>query len=292
MSQEIEFKLLLPAEWQSSVAHLELLRGQTPRQQRLLTRYFDTPEQLLASQRRTLRLRQIDDHYWQTLKSAGNTQSGLSERQELELPVAGAELDLDAFPDPDFQRWQRAEHLSTRLQAQFETRFDRLSWQLDYGTSQIELALDQGQILCGHQHEALSELELELKAGDVQDLRRLARQLSRELPICPGNQSKAARGYRLLRHEPDLLPSPALDNKTQLINALLSGLSPWFADRWLDSDPDLLVQWLRALGQLVAQPEQHELSQLADELASTSAEAEWRRWRNNPALGQHLLQLL
>lgn len=290
MAQEIELKLLLPAEWHSSVAMLPWLKHRQSLRQQLANTYFDTPEELLSSQRQTLRLRQIDQTYWQTLKGGGQRHGGLSQRNELETQVSGPALELEAINDAQFQHWQQAEHLAQRLQALFQTNFERQSWLIPYQNSQIELALDLGVIRCGQCAEPLCELELELKSGQAADLSALALALAQELPVCPGHISKAGRGYRLYRHEPDILPSPASNDAHQLFEALLIALAPWFADRWLDSDPELLSLWLRQLALLLPQ-QQTTLVQLADELDGYQADAEWRHWRNNPKLGQTLLEL-
>ena len=106
--QEIELKLLVPGL--TAAAALQLLRRAPSlarrklRQQQLVNRYFDTPERLLQQQRCALRVRQRRDVHagagsdgdtitgasvWvQTLKTAGSSSAGLSQRGEWECLVA------------------------------------------------------------------------------------------------------------------------------------------------------------------------------------------------------------
>jgi triphosphatase len=63
--------------------------------------------------------------------------------------------------------------------------------------AEIELSLDLGALKHGEQREAISEVELELKAGATQAPFDLALQLQEQVPLRVGNRSKAARGYAL-----------------------------------------------------------------------------------------------
>jgi CHAD domain-containing protein len=62
---------------------------------------------------------------------------------------------------------------------------------------QIELAIERGEIRCGPRHEAVCELELELKRGPVTALFDLALQLVALQSLELEHQSKAERGFAL-----------------------------------------------------------------------------------------------
>jgi triphosphatase len=87
----------------------------------------------------------------------------------------------------------------------FSTVFQRNIWiLLTAEGGLIELALDQGEVKAGSLSELISELELELKAGEQSELLALAEQLQAELKLEPFNQSKAERGYRLFKKQQTL----------------------------------------------------------------------------------------
>ena len=60
-----------------------------------------------------------------------------------------------------------------------------------------EAALDDGTITAGAASEVVSELELELRAGTLAPLYRLALDLHAMVPLLVAPESKADRGYRL-----------------------------------------------------------------------------------------------
>lgn len=73
----------------------------------------------------------------------------------------------------------------------------RKKWVVTYGTSEIEVSLDQGEIRAGELSEALCEIGLELKQGHTVDLLALTNALAEHGGLCQGNLSKASRGYHL-----------------------------------------------------------------------------------------------
>jgi inorganic triphosphatase YgiF len=75
------------------------------------------------------------------------------------------------------------------------TRRQRL---VKYAGSEIELALDQGEVSGGRRVSAISEVELELKAGEPSALFELARELSKHAPLYLSFDTKSARGQALV----------------------------------------------------------------------------------------------
>ncbi len=63
------------------------------------------------------------------------------------------------------------------------------------GNSQIEIALDLGEVKAGEHQEAICELELELLSGDTADILALARRLLATGVLRRGSLSKS--GARL-----------------------------------------------------------------------------------------------
>jgi inorganic triphosphatase YgiF len=101
------------------------------------------------------------------------------------------------------------------LEPVFETRVTRTSFPVQYGNSEIQLALDEGEIDTGEAKEPICELELELKRGAAGDLFGLAQMLDGKIPLQLSYAAKSGRGYALLdgavsdlvkARDPDLQP--------------------------------------------------------------------------------------
>ncbi|CAH0532486.1 Inorganic triphosphatase [Vibrio stylophorae] len=183
--------------------------------------YFDTPDHLLRQHDIGLRVRRYDDVYVQTVKTAGRVVAGLHQR-----PEYNAELD-DATPDlslVDATAWPEdldIDALAQQISPLFSTDFERQQWLLGMPDgSQIEVALDQGQVTSGDLSDPICELELELKSGQTDALFTLAREFCQLGAMRLGNLSKAARGYRLAtNYQGDAiyeLPSIALTDSTAI----------------------------------------------------------------------------
>ena len=211
--QEIELKLLVPGL--SAEAALQIMRRSPSlarrklRQQQLVSRYFDTPEGLLQQQRCALRVRHCSDALaptdaegpqgWiQTLKTAGQSRGGLSQRGEWECSVAGDRPEREGLRGTAWDALDPVDALFERLQPCHETRCLRSSWLITRrdGTL-LEVTLDAGHVLANGQSQALLEIELELLAGSPQALFDLADELARRLPCLPSNVSKAERAALL-----------------------------------------------------------------------------------------------
>jgi triphosphatase len=198
--REIELKLALAAD-------------ELPRLRRRLARfgagasvevdsvYFDTAERLLRADRMALRLRRIGRRWLQTLKTEAAA-GALSSRGEWEVPAPRGRLDVGRFGETPLGVLLQA-HPEARLQPVFRTRFRRTVWLANDGA--IEVSLDEGEIVAGERRAPILELELELKAGGVDALYRLALALAGRgadaLALRPAVDSKAMRGYRLAAAE-------------------------------------------------------------------------------------------
>ncbi|WP_150539158.1 inorganic triphosphatase [Actinobacillus vicugnae] len=196
MENEIELKIMLTAEnveglanWlnqQNVLAQATDILGNT---------YFDTPDQFFAQQKMGLRVRNHNQQYEMTLKTKGEIIDGLHIRPEYNLAV-------DSY-QPDFKRLNshfnlqipQAEQIAQQLESIFSTDFTRRKWLIALNQSQIEVALDQGEIKNGFGSEAICELELELKSGTLNDLLLLLKQIPVENGMWFSNLSKAQRGY-------------------------------------------------------------------------------------------------
>lgn len=200
---ETELKLTLEAaDLPRLLAHPLLAdAGST---QRLLNTYFDTPELALQQRRMAVRERLAGTQWLLTVKTAGQSEKGLSRRQEWEGPTTPGALKFDALVD-DAALAQDLMTLRPHLQALFCTDFERQRWVIAHGGAQIEVALDQGRIHVPGTDltEPLLELELELLSGLESALMALAEVLRQTpqgpLTLTPSNASKAQRGMALWR---------------------------------------------------------------------------------------------
>jgi inorganic triphosphatase YgiF len=198
---ETELKLSLSApELPRLLAHP--LLAPTVDTQRLLNTYFDTPELALQQRRMAVRERLAGEQWLLTVKTAGQSQNGLSRRQEWEGPTTPGALQFDTLVD-DAALAQDLMALRPNLRALFGTDFERQRWVIDHAGAQIEVALDQGRIHVPGTDlsEPLLELELELLSGPEEALMALADVL-RQTPqgpvtLVPSDASKAQRGMAL-----------------------------------------------------------------------------------------------
>lgn len=156
--------------------------------------YYDTPALDLQRHAMALRLRRSGRQWLQTLKGGGGVQAGLHRRSEWEMPVAGEALDFDALKDAG-GRLPKGVH--KKLRPVFVTDFSRNVRLVRFEGAEIELCLDSGEIRSGKNTRAISELELELKSGEPQQLFRLALLLLDAVPLAVEQTSKAEYGYRL-----------------------------------------------------------------------------------------------
>ena len=196
MTSETELKFRISPRKLSSVLRTGGSSGRRGNQseQSLVSTYYDTTKHKLRRHGLTLRVREVDGRYVQTVK-AGD--AGGVTRGEWEHDVAGAKPDLKrakktplkGFPTGKFPR---------KLKPVFRTEVHRTTQARRVRRSQIELAVDHGRIGAGRRSRPVAELELELKSGQAADLFHLARTLERKTGAELDLRSKSERGYQLL----------------------------------------------------------------------------------------------
>ena len=196
---ETEIKLRANAEDLPQVLHLleeQAVIEQPTALKHLESRYFDTPDFKLYANHVALRVRRTGDGYVQTIKTKGDAGEGLLSRGEWEKPVPSFDPDLTFSGSPlDLAALGS-------LSVLFKTEIDREKTVVSFppghaDCSQIEVALDRGQVTAGDETVPITEVELELVSGQSADLFELGRRLAEALPLCFDVDSKSARGYRL-----------------------------------------------------------------------------------------------
>ena len=194
MDHEIELKFLIAPE--SSNAVLARLDGREAVRQ-LDATYFDTVDHALRKAGYGLRIRDGENGRKQTLKSASS--GGVFARGEWESAVVGPEPDRDLLAKTPAAQVINGDALTPV----FATNVKRVIRLIERDGATIEAALDQGELLADDRRAAVSELELELKAGAPRVLFDLARDLAAHAPLRLSLVSKAERGYALALNEAD-----------------------------------------------------------------------------------------
>lgn len=193
MSTEIELKLRIAMQDIEQFKKHQLFQEITPKFLQLNAIYFDTLDLKLKQSRTALRIREENGVLIQAIKTAGQSSGGLHQRREWEYEVPYRTPDLSKIPDEVKDLFQ-----NQTLEAVFTTDFKRTLWLIEgEENSLIEVCLDEGNIRCGELSEPISEIELELKRGEIANIYEIASQLQSIVPLFPENKSKAARGYQL-----------------------------------------------------------------------------------------------
>lgn len=198
MAQEIELKFIVnPSVINTLCEKLSALSQEQHEARKLVNIYYETPDNFLRSHNMGLRIRGNGHHYEMTMKTSGQVTGGLHQRPEYNVALSEPTLDLALLPADIWPQGVDVAELQQQLSPLFSTNFTRETWIVQQGTSRIELALDQGEVVAGSLQEPICELELELLEGEANALLILAEQLVNEPGLRMGSLSKAARGYHL-----------------------------------------------------------------------------------------------
>lgn len=191
-SAEIELKLEIDPD--ASIGG-DTLPGEARDTVAMVSTYFDTPERDLADAGYSLRIRAVGGERVQTIKASGASAAGLFVRPEWECAVDGDTPRLDAAGG--LLALAIPAEARARIVPIFSTDVERTIRVVRTADSEIELAIDRGQVRAGTRSAPLCEIELELKAGAPQALFDLARRIDRSVPLRLGVLSKSERGYAL-----------------------------------------------------------------------------------------------
>lgn len=260
MSQEVELKLTLPRKALPALRRHPLIAG-AAKQGNAVTldnTYFDTPDLALKKRKIAVRTRRHGRVQLQTVKCAAASTGGLTQRPEWEQAFSGT-FDFSAVDTPKVRRLLLRH--AADLAPVFSTRFRRETrLYASNDTVRILMMIDTGEIIAGERREPICELELELLDGQPLDLLLLACRLVADIPLMPGDLSKAERGFRLHLDDP-LAPlraeASAIEASQTPIEAFRSlassCLRQWQANAVgaaADGDPEFIHQLRVALRRL------------------------------------------
>jgi inorganic triphosphatase YgiF len=195
---EVELKLLVPSGnlgrlRETPVIARHARNGGVTR--RLEAVYYDTPDRVLFNNGLSLRVRRSGSRYIQTLKRTP-VHGHPFVRQEWESPVSSAAPDLASLPTAEIGAPLDRLVVDT-LDEVFATKVRRRLLRLELPGAVVELAFDEGFIEAGARREPLTEVELEMKAGDASIIYDLGMQMLDVAPLRIGTLSKSDRGYAL-----------------------------------------------------------------------------------------------
>lgn len=259
MAQEIELKFIVDGAGVETLRnHLHTLNAEHAPPGQLLNIYYETADNWLRRHDMGLRIRGDNGRYEMTMKIAGRTVGGLHQRPEYNIALSAPELALDKLPAEAWPDGNMPQGLAEQVKPLFSTDFYREKWVVKQGQSQIEIALDRGEVKAGEQQEAICELELELLSGDTADVLTLAQRLADTGLLRQGSLSKAARGYHLAQGNPDraitpltILTLPPKATVGQALEAALEqALSHWqyHEELWLRGNKKARSEVLNAQG--------------------------------------------
>ncbi|PIF13931.1 MULTISPECIES: CYTH domain-containing protein [Pantoea] len=219
--------------------------------------YYETDDNQLRRWDMGLRIRGVDQRYEMTLKAAGKTVGGLHQRPEYNVDLTEPQLDIARLPTEIWPAGTDITALQSQLQPLFSTHFQRETWLVEFGGSEIEVAFDRGEVTAGELSEPLYEVELELKSGQRDDLLKFADALIALGGLRLGSLSKAARGYQLaqgnLPRPVRALPLQKIAAKASveqgMINAMTAALTHWqyHEEVWLRGNKNAKASVIEAL---------------------------------------------
>jgi inorganic triphosphatase YgiF len=199
LAEEVELKLTASAEVLPAVrAHpavTAVARGRA-KTTRMVSTYYDTPDRALAAAGVALRLRHAGSRWLQTVKGDGTAAAGLHRRAEFEWPLAAPRLDPEKLAGTPWHKLFARNRGAYRRVFATEVRRSEQPLAFADGT-RATLCVDVGEIRAGRRRAPISEIEVELDAGDPSRLFELASALAADLPLCVSHASKAERGFAL-----------------------------------------------------------------------------------------------
>ncbi len=197
---EIELKFALSPQRQRNV---EKLLGKSARavsgpvRRHEVTQYFDFADLALFKAGFSLRVRQSDSGYVQTLKSLSGEGGAALVRFEREWMLMRNRLDVTRLAGTPVSSLM-ATRREAPIRQVFTTDINRAVYTLALkDDAVVEVAVDNGHVRSGENAQPIHEIELELKAGTTTALYRFASALHESCHLAISADSKAMRGYRL-----------------------------------------------------------------------------------------------
>ena len=195
---EIELKFQIHDSRRSAL--LKALDPKKSTQIKLQAKYYDTPEQHLATAKAALRQRLEGNTWVQTFKASKNHLERFEHNAVLGELTQAPELDLRVY-EHDAEAAALFQHAvgghADALELQFETDIQRTLRVIEFQDSEIEVSLDIGEIRAKGRQQPVHEIEFELKRGSVQDLLAFSFEWVKKYQLWLDVRSKAEFGHLL-----------------------------------------------------------------------------------------------
>jgi triphosphatase len=220
MAHEIELKLDAPTKAAARLPKARWLQkfvSAPVQRSKIASVYFDTRSAKLHDAGISLRVRHMGDKAIQTVKRDPKTRA--FERQEWECEIEGNRPNLDLAKDTALTQFN-LNKLRRKLRPVFETDVRRVAIPLSHNGNNLELAIDDGVVRAGRRTERISEVEIEIKNGELVGVLPLVRRIAAEATATYGAKTKAERGYAL---STDGRPQPVFADKIALRPEMVAG---------------------------------------------------------------------
>jgi triphosphatase len=164
--------------------------------------YFDTEDYVLSANDIAFRVRMEGSRVVASLKWGGKNDGGFHKREEINVPVNDEACFL--MPDPSiFKESEIGQSILKLIDGRplislMEIGYLRSRFRVDTGKSLVEVSIDEGELITENGSEPISEVELELFSGDVEELVQLGQSLRTRYALSEEPRSKYARGLNLL----------------------------------------------------------------------------------------------
>ena len=200
---EIELKFSVPDEetrqaiWEDEL--FELCEEKDSREELFFhARYYDTEDGDLAKNGIAYRVRMEGDTPVATLKCKGNSEEGLHQREEINIPASGPEPDPELFGECSLGNTFIELIKGKELKCCVETKINRKSFRIDTGDGIFEFSLDEGEVITEKGSIPISELEIELYSGDTEELLRVGDKVQKKFGLETEDKSKYAKGMEMI----------------------------------------------------------------------------------------------
>lgn len=221
---EMEIKLILDKRNQAKLLKQSLIKNAMREKEgkllKLVSTYYDTRDYKLANTGMAYRVRKTGKAYEATVKTMGENIGGFSARGEYTVPLAKRKVVLKGF-GTSFDKKLQTLLADDELQKLFDVEVNRTIYMLQItATTLVEMAIDEGEIKAEGAVAPISEIELELKEGKIEELFTFVAELSEQLPLFIENRSKFKRGLDLMAGTENTNSQlPAVPNLTKENNA-------------------------------------------------------------------------
>lgn len=162
-------------------------------------KYFDTENCDLARNDIAYRVRKEGKRYVASLKWKGHSEDGLHVREEINVPVYDDGADPSVFRESNVGKQVMELIEGSTLGCFMETTFTRRRFRIDTGEGIFEFSIDSGEITTRYGTCPIEEVEVELFSGEQDELLGIGNQLKQKYGLIPQNESKYARGIKIIK---------------------------------------------------------------------------------------------